>query len=63
MQFLALIEAIASSLNATNIENFITLTENLITVGESVFKHQAVPVAAAVVPVIPSAAPSAATAS
>ena len=40
MQFLALIEAIASNLNAQNIEQFISLTENLITVGESIFKHQ-----------------------
>lgn len=45
MQFLALIEAIAANLNAANIEQFISLTENLITVGESIFKHQAAPVA------------------
>jgi hypothetical protein len=45
MQFLALLETIASNLSATNIESFITLTENLITLGESVFKHQAASVA------------------
>ena len=43
MSFISLIEAIAANINATNIEQFITLTENLITVGESIFKHQQTP--------------------
>lgn len=40
MQFLQLIETIASNLTSSNISEFITLTENLISLGESVFQHQ-----------------------
>lgn len=40
MQFLAFLESVASNINAQNIEQFVTLTENMITLGESVFKHQ-----------------------
>jgi|GEM_PF-3404596 hypothetical protein len=42
MAFLQLIESIASNINAQNIDEFISLTENLISLGESVFKNQAV---------------------
>ena len=62
MQFLAFLEAVASNLTASNISEFITLTENLIAVAESVFQHQAAPVVAPVAPVV-APSPSAAVAS
>jgi len=40
MQFLQLIETIASNVTAQNIEQFITLTENLINLGESLLQHK-----------------------
>ena len=39
MQFLQLIESIASNLNSNNISQFITLTENLVALSESVIAH------------------------
>lgn len=43
MQFLQLLESIASNLNASNISQFVTLTENLISLGESIVTHQTPP--------------------
>jgi|FreactcultuFSWF8_1027224.scaffolds.fasta_scaffold03460_2 hypothetical protein len=40
MQFLALIENIASNVTSENIGQFITLTENLISLGESLLQHK-----------------------
>lgn len=39
MQFLQLIEAIASNLTTSNISEFISLTENLISLSESILDH------------------------
>jgi hypothetical protein len=39
MQFLQLLEAIASNLNATNIDSFISLVEGLVSLGENVIQH------------------------
>jgi hypothetical protein len=36
MSFISLIETIAANLNPSNISEFITLTENLVSIGESV---------------------------
>lgn len=45
MQFLQYLETVASNLTAANITNFITLTDNLISLAESVFEHQSAAVA------------------
>lgn len=39
MQFLQLIESIVTNLNSNNISQFITLTENLVALSESVISH------------------------
>jgi hypothetical protein len=41
MQFLQYLETLAANLTSSNIGDFITLTENLISLAESVFDHQA----------------------
>ena len=41
MQFLSLIETIAANLTNGNVTQFITLTENLITLAEAMLPHQA----------------------
>lgn len=39
MQFLNLLDAIAGNINATNVEHFITLVENLIDLSETIVKN------------------------
>jgi hypothetical protein len=52
MQFLAFLESVAAGLTSGNLSEFITLTENLIALGESVFDHKAA---------VPAVAPSSAS--
>ena len=40
MQFLQLIETIASNLSATNISDFINLVDGLVSLGENMLEHK-----------------------
>ena len=50
MQFLQLIETIASNLSATNISDFINLVDGLVSLGENMLEHKSVAPAATSTP-------------